>query len=164
LSTPDFELTPFAGAATLIRERDQLIDTMQGYLDAARLKHGLHTDRALARAIKIRQPLVSYWRSGKQLPDDDHMVSVALFAGEDPGRALLLLNIWRATSERVALTYRALLPASPGSAIVIHAKRIRQRVADSPETSPKEEHPSLFGKTRDRVVTAIAALLLFSGR
>src|SRR3990167_10061762 len=70
--------------------------TIDDYMDAARARHGLNSDRQLARQIGLSAPSVNSWRTKRAWPDDETMVRLADLAGIDLERALTDLNHWRA--------------------------------------------------------------------
>jgi hypothetical protein len=86
-----------------------MFDKLSDYLDAARMRQGLRSDRALARLMQVPQPYVTDWRTGKEPPSDTNMRVLAQLAGGDEEQALVLLNIWRAKDEPTRDTYRRLL-------------------------------------------------------
>ena len=60
-----------------------MYDKLSDYMDAARERQGLRSDRALARLMEIPQPYVSDWRNGKEWPSDAYMQRIAQLAGAD---------------------------------------------------------------------------------
>jgi len=86
------------------------------YMDAARQRQELRSDRALARKLNIAQMTITCWRRGKYPPTDTQMRMLAQLAGADEEQALVLLNIWRAKDEPTRETYRRLLQRLAGSA------------------------------------------------
>ncbi len=78
-------------------------------LDLARVGARVDSDRQLARRISLRSVgNVHYWRSGKGLPSDDHMLKLCELAGIKPEVGLIYLNIWR-TGGSARTTYRRAL-------------------------------------------------------
>src|SRR5260221_14586905 len=86
------------------------------YMDAARQRQELRSDRALARKLNIAQNTINRWRTGKSVPSDDEMSELARLAGADEEQALVLLNIWRAPNEPTREIYRRLLRRFAGGA------------------------------------------------
>jgi hypothetical protein len=70
--------------------------TLTQYLDLARARQGLDSDRKLSLAVGLTGPGIHYWRKGRALPSDESMVNLATLAGVDLAEALLDLNQWRA--------------------------------------------------------------------
>ncbi len=86
------------------------------YMDAARQRQELRSDRALARKMNKAQNTLTRWRTGKSIPNDDEMRVLAQLAGADEEQALLLVNIWCAPNEPTREIYRRLLRRLAGSA------------------------------------------------
>jgi hypothetical protein len=74
--------------------------TVTEYIDAARARCGLDSDRALDRYLGFKSTAVSFWRRGRALPSDSAMISLAVAAGVDPLIGLIELAIWRAEAAR----------------------------------------------------------------
>lgn len=70
--------------------------TLTQYLDLARARQGIESDRQLGTAIGLKKGIAHQYRKGAALPSDDAMVALAHLAGIDPEIALLDLNQWRA--------------------------------------------------------------------
>lgn len=86
--------------------------SVDDYLDLARNRQKLPSDRQLCAHLKCTDAVVSQWRKRKSFPSDEHMVRLAELAGLDPQVALLELACWRAVSrnENVAVgVYKRLL-------------------------------------------------------
>lgn len=75
------------------------------YLDRARERAGLSSDRELGRRLELSGGAVNQWRTKRYWPDDESMLAIAELAGVEPARALLDLNSWRAKGERVRAVY-----------------------------------------------------------
>lgn len=86
-----------------------MFDSLTDYMDAARSRQDLRSDRALAVKMDLQQTTVHRWRAAKSYPSDAEMRRLAQLAGADEEQALLLLNIWRAADEPTRDTYRRLL-------------------------------------------------------
>lgn len=74
--------------------------TIDAYIDAARERSMIASDRLLALALEQSPSVVSFWRSKRTLPSDENMIQLAELAGLDPEAALVDLAIWRAESRR----------------------------------------------------------------
>lgn len=72
--------------------------TIDDYLELAKEKQGLKSDRQLGRALEFKSQSISFWRHRKTIPSDENMVELAKLAGEDPETALLELAYWRTCS------------------------------------------------------------------
>lgn len=70
--------------------------TVDDYLDAARARLRLPSDRQLAKKLEITPTSLNGWRSKRAWPADAQMVRLAQLAGLDPDLALIDLNTWRA--------------------------------------------------------------------
>jgi len=93
-----------------------MFQVLSDYMDAARERQQLKSDRALARLMQVPQPYVTDWRRGKEHPNDTKMRELARLAGADEEVALVLLNVWRAKDEETRETYRRLLRRFAGGA------------------------------------------------
>ena len=78
------------------------------YIDLARKKHSLKSDRRLSAALGLSEVAVQRWRAGVSIPSDDTMVKLADMAGISKEQALLELSYWRADGEAKS-TYKMLL-------------------------------------------------------
>ena len=90
-----------------------------GYLDAARARAGLASDRQLAGALGLSQGAVFHFRHRRAFPADDVMIRLAQLAGVEPERALLDLNIWRTEGTPAASFYRQLLMSLSTAAAIL---------------------------------------------
>ena len=79
------------------------------YLDLAKEKQGIKSDRELAAALghKSNQSIV-FMRRGVTNPSDDTMLKIAELAGLSPEAALLRLNIWRSKTPETRELYTTL--------------------------------------------------------
>lgn len=85
--------------------------TVDDYIDAARARSGLPSDRQLGVHLGLSSGALNQWRTRRAWPSDDHMIRLAELAGLDPLAALIDLNRWRTTavqSTRAAQLYEAL--------------------------------------------------------
>ena len=111
--------------------------TVDWYLDRAKERAGLKSDRELNRILGCSSIVVSSWRRKMSWPSDDNMVQVAELAGVDPAQALIDLNTWRTKSGKALEAYQrvktllasaaiclALLPYSLSSWTVGSAERV----------------------------------------
>lgn len=75
------------------------------YLDTAKRRQGLRSDRELSRRLGLSEGAVNAYRVGRSLPDDEIMVRLARLALSDPAEALITLNILRCKSADVRAIY-----------------------------------------------------------
>lgn len=78
------------------------IDT---YLDTAKRRNGIRSDRELSRRLGLAEGAVNAYRVGRSLPDDEIMIRIARLAVADPVEALILLNIARCKSADARAVY-----------------------------------------------------------
>lgn len=83
--------------------------TILEYLDAARDQAHAKSDRHLSELAGFSAQWAHFIRQGKMLPSDDGMIRLAELAGRDPERALLDLNLARASSSRVSEHYSRII-------------------------------------------------------
>ena len=74
--------------------------SIDDYLNAARARLSLDSDRALDRALEFRSTSVSFYRRKKALPSETVMINLAILAGVDPALALIDLAMWRAEARQ----------------------------------------------------------------
>ena len=79
--------------------------TIDDYIDAARARAGLPSDRQLALTMKIDPATLNGWRMKRTWPADGQLFRLAELAGIDPKIALLQLNAWRTKSEAARSEY-----------------------------------------------------------
>lgn len=70
--------------------------TLDQYLDAAKTRREIASDRELSVSLGFHGNMVTQWRCGRAWPSDSAMVTIAELAGVNPHDALLHLNVWRA--------------------------------------------------------------------
>lgn len=95
--------------------------TVDDYMDAARSRLALPSDRALSKALGVGFTAPNQWRTRRAWPADDTMVRLAELAGADPAQALLDLNQWRNQSPAVRSVYEriaARIAATAASVII----------------------------------------------
>lgn len=97
--------------------------TIDDYLDAARGRAGLRSDREVGRELGLKGSIVSQWRTRRVWPADETMVRLAVLAGVDPQEALLELSYWRtdgtARSYYLELLRRLTARAAAAAAIAL---------------------------------------------
>lgn len=72
-----------------------LIRDIHFYLDTAKEKHNLKSDRQLGQALNYSGNQIFYLRKQSSNPSDEKMVAIAKMAGESTEIALLDLAMWR---------------------------------------------------------------------
>lgn len=65
------------------------------YLDLAKARQDLKSDRQLDQAIGAKGCNTFVYRKGRAWPSDETMIKIARLAGEDAHAALVDLAIWR---------------------------------------------------------------------
>lgn len=73
--------------------------SLDDYLDWARKRLGLTSDRELARRLGASHSAVTQYRTRRAYPSNDVMVNLARLAGQDPAEALLQLHMWKSESD-----------------------------------------------------------------
>lgn len=76
-----------------------MIPTIDQYLDLAKERSGIQSDRGLARTLKVQPATVNHWRTKRSIPSDALMINLARLAKEDETLALIVLNSWRSTGQ-----------------------------------------------------------------
>lgn len=79
--------------------------TLTAYLDRARNRAGLKSDRQLSLALGHTGPTVWRYRGGRDFPDDETMIKLAELGELPIDKAIIDLNIWRAKSPVVKQLY-----------------------------------------------------------
>lgn len=85
---------------------------LSAYLRNLKEQLNIRNNGELATQLNIDEQRVSRWCNGEEIPDDDSCVKLALIAGEDPGKVLVLKNLSsasmmaRAFWEKVSIKYR----------------------------------------------------------
>lgn len=100
--------------------------TVVDMLEAIRERHELDSDGQLARLLKVKQQVVSSWRTGIRSPGDDHalkiaealdispLLVIAIAAGER-ARGTESEPVWRKVAEQAA---RGVLPTLAALALI----------------------------------------------
>ncbi|WP_229415648.1 helix-turn-helix domain-containing protein [Pseudoduganella armeniaca] len=70
------------------------------YLDAVKRRHGITSDYALAKLLKIGQPAISAYRNGRRIIDDDTALAVAVALEVNPLAVIAAANAERAKTPR----------------------------------------------------------------
>jgi len=94
--------------------------SIDDYIDTAKQRAGLTSDRKLDLALGHTGQSVSHWRTKRAWPTDEKMVKLAELAGVDPEEALLDLSVWRTEGEARAV-YERLARRISGTAAGIAA-------------------------------------------
>lgn len=81
-------------------------------LDKYRESCSLASDSALADSLKIKRQAVHQWRKGLSWPSDDHVVAMAVSAGDPPERWLISISLDRATKAAKPFWLKALKAAA----------------------------------------------------
>jgi hypothetical protein len=87
--------------------------TIVSYLDTAKRRHGIRSDRELSRRLGLAESTVNAYRVGRSFPEDDVMVRLARLAVADPAQALLVLNIARCKSPSAKAVYLQIMKGAP---------------------------------------------------
>jgi len=79
--------------------------TLADYLDAAKHRQAIASDRQLGARLGLKSAAISSFRTGKSLPSDATMRRVAEMAGRDARIALLELALWRSEDAATSAVY-----------------------------------------------------------
>jgi len=125
--------------------------TIDFYLDRAKERLKLPSDRALAQRLNITSASVNGWRRKKAWPADEQMAHLAALAGEHPVWALIELNSWRAKSPEVKNNYKELLAKIilAGGIILLLAKCTVLPGTDRAQINPTRPdfiHYAIYGR------------------
>lgn len=93
--------------------------TLDHYLDLAKARNDLKSDRALGRSLGIDSTTVNFYRNKGTLPSPDTMVRIADLCGIKADQALIDLAIWHAKSDRVLEVYRSIYSRITGTAAAV---------------------------------------------
>lgn len=96
------------------------MQTVDDYLDAARRRHDLSSDRQLARALRVTAATVNGWRTKRTWPSDDTMIRLASMADADVSHALADLNVWRSKSPEARSAYQQLAAQLGAVVLAVH--------------------------------------------
>lgn len=121
-----------------------LPNTVDDFMDLARQRNGLNSDRALARALNVTAATTNGWRLKRTWPKDAHMEQLAELCGVSVDYALMELNAWRTSgtvrnayerlAEKIAATAAAAVLAvglaAPGSG----QAQVVNKVTSAPDT------------------------------
>ncbi|MEX2298372.1 MAG: hypothetical protein WD715_13230 [Dongiaceae bacterium] len=92
--------------------------TIDQYLDLAKARQGIESDRQLSAALGLSGPGVCIWRTRRAWPKDEAMIRLSTLAGIDQAEGLLDLNQWRV--EGTAQTvYREMARRLAGTAAML---------------------------------------------
>lgn len=114
------------------------------YLDNAKARNGISSDRKLSEALGITSSNVSQFRTKRTWPADSTMVRLAYMAGADPEIALLELNIWRAHGAELPFYQRLLKAATAASAAVMLILSTPVLAGTNPETSVSNQYMTVY--------------------
>jgi hypothetical protein len=81
------------------------LENIDAYLDAARTRAGIASDRALSVRLGYKEQAVNAWRLKRAWPSDESMIALASLAGIEPSIALIDLNYWRAKTSAARKQY-----------------------------------------------------------
>lgn len=95
---------------------------LREYLDLAKQRQGLRSDRQLCFALGRTQNVINQWLRHSMWPAEETMLQLAELAGVPAERALLDLMTWRATPKvRGVVAGIAAKLAAAGSALLLLA-------------------------------------------
>ena len=80
---------------------------LNDYIEDAKTKQGIKSDRKLCEAIKVSPTAVTFYKNKGVLPTDDVMMRIAELGVNDIETALIDLNIWRSPAPAQKI-YRAM--------------------------------------------------------
>ncbi len=93
--------------------------TIDDYCDRAKTAQNLKSDRELGEAIGRSGHLVTQWRTKRNWPSDETMITLAGLAQIDLTQALMDLNRWRAKSPAVSAMYAEIAKKIGGMAAAV---------------------------------------------
>lgn len=96
------------------------MQSLDDYLDRAKVAQNLASDRQLSLALGKTGGVVNQWRTKRSWPDDDTMAAIADMIGADHDLALVHLNAWRAKG-RARTIYAALVQKMSAAILLICA-------------------------------------------
>ena len=79
--------------------------SLDWYIDEAKARSGIKSDRELSKFLGLSHVASNYWRQRRSYPTDDTMMRLAEMAHADPQLALIELNAWRNQGTRAAPVY-----------------------------------------------------------
>ena len=135
--------------------------TVDEYMDTAKARCGINSDRALSLALNLRQAGTNEYRTRRAWPSDETMIRLADLAGADRDQALLDLNAWRATTAEVRSQYERIARLVKASAAVIILAMPGAMVGNGPGTGERFEGPNIY-IMRLRVILAALGRALFA--
>lgn len=142
------------------------LETTIDLLEAMREEHGLESDGDIARALQVKQQVVSSWRTGIRTPGDEHALKIAEALNTSPLLVIAIAaaerakttenrRIWRAVArdiaERVARGMVHTFAAAAVASALIHSP------ARASTTAPSESECAAsvyYDKRRRRVPRA----------
>jgi hypothetical protein len=122
------------------------MDSVIDYLNAAKARLGLKSDRELGRALGQTPEWTHAIRAGKTLPSDESMYRLAELAGVDPTISLLKLNQWKARSPSVSQAYSSLIQrlavalAAIALVMVDSSSVLASTITEHPDTQVKQHY------------------------
>jgi hypothetical protein len=120
------------------------LENIDAYLDAARTRAGIASDRALSVRLGYKEQAVNAWRLKRAWPSDESMIALASLAWVEPSIALIDLNYWRAKTSAAREQYsqirRQLARAVMMSALIVGI------LAGRPPTSGGTSHERVSGR------------------
>jgi transcriptional regulator with XRE-family HTH domain len=93
------------GYDPVLSEGREGMKDLASYIEAAKKRNGLTSERQLAKALGISPSPFNGMVHGHYMPSDATMLRLAELAGVDPCVALLDLNAWRAKDPNVKRVY-----------------------------------------------------------
>lgn len=93
--------------------------TIQDYIELARERNRLWSDRELGRVLNLSGGAVTTWRSGRSLPKEKQMLALAKLAGISTEQALFELSYWNADDEETRMVYKGLISNLKGVLTVL---------------------------------------------
>lgn len=117
--------------------------TLDDYIDLAKDRAGLTSDRDLGRRLGFTGSPISFWRTGKAAPADDTMIRLAEVAGVDPVKALIDLKVWTAQGKAVGV-YREIAEKLGRIAAGIALVTLAAGASTQPGTGTLEDQSNLL--------------------
>jgi predicted transcriptional regulator len=79
------------------------------YLDKAKVKLGIQSDYALAKALRVSQPAVINYRKGRSVMEDDVALKLARILELNPMEVIATANLERAKSDEMRAVWSEIL-------------------------------------------------------
>lgn len=93
------------------------------YLDAVKVRRGITSDYALAKALGVSQPTVMGYRSGRRIFDDEVALTISHILGLNPLEVIAAANAERAKTPEMRARWMDVIQGF--LTLLPHAKSVR---------------------------------------